>query len=547
MKKLLSIVLSLSALTIGAKNAPMEIFQVSSLTKVLPCENQFTDMRDTIRVARGENATVQFVLTSSNNLTNLQACVKQKELGEIKTGWVHDVLNTNSTSGADDMITAPDNMYPDPIIDDEEEQLTSGSHKTLWVDIAIPRDAKPGLHKATLTVTGIKGGKTIKMKKAFCIQVYPVTLPEEQKLKVVNWYSAGDVKLLNGNNGTNISPDRYLELLQLVAETGAKYGQNCWLIAEKPTMKLNKDSTDFDLDFTFFDKVVEMFIKHGNLKYFCNSHMGGRAQNAQWCDGMRFNIYVVKDKALVHDYVPYTDPRLETFIKRYYTQIEEHFREKGWLDMCYQHIADEPDNMGTESQKSWSAVAAMIKKAAPQLKTIDASYEIIENQDVSVVVLGNNIETMPAVPAGSERWMYTCCGPQGNFANRFLQLPLIKTRILHWLNYKYGEAGYLHWGYNFWRHSNDPMHDATPQGQTWPGGDCFIIYPGKEKVYPSIRLCSMRDGIRDYDLLCMVEAISPLKAKEWCDSIILGPDKYKTDIKHFNEIRRQMLEFLSKQ
>ena len=57
----------------------------------------------------------------------------------------------------------------------------------------------------------------------------------------------------------------------------------------------------------------------------------------------------------------------------------------------------------------------------------------------------------------------------------------------------------------------------------------------------------MRDGIRDYDLLCMVEAISPLKAKEWCDSIILGPDKYKTDIKHFNEIRRQMLEFLSKQ
>ena len=292
------------------------------------------------------------------------------------------------------------------------------------------------------------------------------------------------------------------------------------------------------------EKVVEMFKEYGNLKYFCNSHFGGRKDGAKWNEAMYFGITTVKDKQLVEDYVPHTDPRLEGFIQSYYSQIEKHFREKGWLDICYQHIADEPDVTGTESQKSWSAVAAMVKKAAPGLKTIDASSEIVENQDVSVVILGQNIETLPAVPEGSERWMYTCTGPQGNYANRFIQLPLIKTRLLHWINFKYNECGYLHWGFNYWGHSKDPLHDVTPNTQ-WPGGDCDIIYPGKEKVYPSIRLCTMREGIRDYDLLRMVEAIDAEKAKEWCNSIILGPDKYNMDIKHFYDVRRQMLEFLS--
>jgi len=200
--------------------------------------------------------------------------------------------------------------------------------------------------------------------------------------------------------------------------------------------------------------------------------------------------------------------------------------------------------MGTESQKSYSAVAGMVKAAAPDLRIIDAAFEIIENQDVSVVVLGENIATMPAVPDGSERWMYTCTGPQGNYANRFIQLPLIKTRIIHWINYKYNECGYLHWGFNYWDLVDDPIHDVTPKTE-WPGGDCYIIYPGERRVYPSIRLWTMRDGIRDYDLLKMVEARNPEKASEFCDSIIQGPDKYNTDVEHFYSVRKQILEFLS--
>ena len=62
--------------------------------------------------------------------------------------------------------------------------------------------------------------------------------------------------------------------------------------------------------------------------------------------------------------------------------------------------------------------------------------------------------------AGDEVWFYTCCGPTGSFANRFIELPLIKTRLLHWINFRYGAAGYLHWGFNYWNPASSPFDET---------------------------------------------------------------------------------------
>lgn len=524
--------------------AKFSIAQVEPLVKILPSDSVFVDVPDTIFVARGENAAFQFVLTAPFDVEALAASVNAPGLGDVKVGWVHDVHNEHPTHDADDMITDPDNNYPDPIIDDSDEFLKAGGHKTLWVDVAVPRGAGEGVHVCNLAVEGTVGGEKVLTRKDFRIKVYPVDLPEEQSLNVVNWYTPSTIYRMNGGKHVDHMSDRYFELLQKVAEIGAAYGQNCWKIQERPNIFLNADSTDFEISFDGFDRSVQMFIDHGNLKTFHNSAVGYRFPGLDWREGHSFSLYYVEDKQLKRQDVTYDDPRLKHYIDRYYSKLEAHLREKGWLDICLQHIADEPAEPGTKSQISWSAVAGMVKAAAPGMRTVDASAEIVENQDVSVILLGPNIETLPPVPDGAQRWLYTCTGPQGNYANRFIQLPLLKTRILHWINYRYNEVGYLHWGFNYWNHAVDPMTDVTPT-ENWPGGDPFIIYPGYEKVYPSIRLNAMRDGIRDYDLLKMVEAKDPGKAMEFCRSIILGPDSYNMDIKHFYSVRKQMLEFLS--
>lgn len=543
MKRLLATCISTLALTCCSNRHALTLYQVEPLEKVLASDSVFIDKPDTVRVARGENAVFQFVLQAGRDVGNLTASASCGGLGDAKIGWVHDVHNTTPTWDADDMITSPDDLYPDPIIDDAEENVTAGTHKTIWVDFPVSHSVEAGVYEGVIEVQG--NGGSVKCRKTFTVQVYPVDLPEKQNLKVVNWYCTRDVAALAGDDDMDVRSDKFLDALTIIAKTGAEYGQNCWLINEKPELKLNADSTDFVIDFTSFDKEMEIFSKYGNMQYFCNSHLGRHADSADWKEAMVFTIRYVKNKEIVTETVSHTDPRLAVFIKKYYSQIESHFREKGWLDICYQHIADEPNIMGTDSQESWSAVAAMVKAAAPGLRTIDASEEIITNQDVSVVVLGENIATMPEVPAGGERWLYTCCGPKLNFANRFIQQSLIKTRILHWMNYKYNECGYLHWGFNYWMFSDDPMHEVTPKGhKNWPGGDPYIIYPGDGKVYPSIRLSEMRDGIRDYDLLKMVEARNPQMARFFCDQIVLGPDSYNLDADHFYQIRREMLDFL---
>lgn len=132
----------------------------------------------------------------------------------------------------------------------------------------------------------------------------------------------------------------------------------------------------------------------------------------------------------------------------------------------------------------------------------------------------------------------------GNFANRYVTLPLIKTRLLHWINYKYGSPGYLHWGFNAWGANGDPFGDVSAPANDWPGGDSHIVYPGYRKLYPSIRLTAMRDGIRDYDLLKMVEARDSIRAQAFVNAIIFDFDRYDTSVSRFRQIRREILDFL---
>ena len=145
---------------------------------------------------------------------------------------------------------------------------------------------------------------------------------------------------------------------------------------------------------------------------------------------------------------------------------------------------------------------------------------------------------------GKEIWFYTCVGPRGNYANRFLEQPLVQTRILHWINYKYGLVGYLHWGLNFW--GSDPLtSDASRDRGKLPAGDANITYPGYRKLYSSIRLEAMRDGIYDYELLKMLERKNPAKAREYINAIVMNFDNYDSNFSYFKRVRRGILIYLS--
>ena len=92
--------------------------------------------------------------------------------------------------------------------------------------------------------------------------------------------------------------------------------------------------------------------------------------------------------------------------------------------------------------------------------------------------------------------------------------------------------------------NGDPFGDVSAPANDWPGGDSHIVYPGYRKLYPSIRLAAMRDGIRDYDLLKMVEARDSIRAQAFVNAIIFDFDRYDTSVSRFRQIRREILDFL---
>jgi hypothetical protein len=181
------------------------------------------------------------------------------------------------------------------------------------------------------------------------------------------------------------------------------------------------------------------------------------------------------------------------------SDLEKHLQSRGWLDKAMIHIADEPCLLNLQS---WKQAAGIIHKAAPRLRRVEA----VEMSDCSgaleiwVPKLSHFDRWRAAYEAqrpGNEFWFYICCHPYGNvYPNRFLDYPLSRVRVLHWMNFSENLQGYLHWGLNFW--GKDPFGTPSPD---LPPGDTHVIYPGSQGPLDSIRWEIQRESLEDFEYL----------------------------------------------
>ena len=237
--------------------------------------------------------------------------------------------------------------------------------------------------------------------------------------------------------------------------------------------------------------------------------------------------------------------------------LNAHLEAKGWKGIYLQHILDEAH--GTEPPE-YARYAAMVKRYLPGVRTMDAvdaehmPSELQENCDVWVPQLGRFDDQMDLLNArmksGHEVWFYTCLFPNKRYLNRLIDYPLLKVRLLHWLNFRYGFTGFLHWGWNYW--SPEPMNDTQPvidnNTQLLPPGDAFIVYPdpAHKSVHSSIRLEAMREGIEDYELLRVLKEKDPAEAERLANQAIRNFTDYVRDVPDFRGMERQLLEALSR-
>lgn len=532
--------------SVSCQNASVTLTRVDPFEKLLPetvIDRPYTQVEE---VAAGEHATFQFALRGADLLKEVSLSAEPLKDGQrhvledVTIGFVDfvHVGRTTPTQGRD-AIRSASGLYPDPIVDDgETRDIAFGKTQPIWVSVNVPKDAAPGEYKGKVRV----GGKGLDVEGEIAVKVYPVVL-DDPTLWVTNWFNCTERTFRHFDQQGEMYSESYWEYIKAIALKMKECYQNTVLI---PTTIIDskKDGDSWSFDFTNFDKMVGIFQEAGVLKCLEVGHIGGRI-------GLWNSPFGVRVPGMVGN-IPLDNPEAQDYCSEFIPALVSHIKEKGWYSIYCQHIADEP---AADNYDSYVAIARLFKKYAPEVKIIEAchSHDLADIVDIWVPQLNFYADGLSFYQdrqkAGDEVWFYTCLAPQGNYANRFLEQPLLKTRLLHWINFRYGATGYLHWGFNVWR-EDDPWYESTfintEGGNILPGGDSWIVYPGNKRLYGSIRFEAMRDGIADYTLLQMLARKDEAKAKEICRQTVYDWTTYDMSTDHFRSARHEILEALSK-
>ncbi len=555
----------------GASNpAPLEHWYVDSLVKVFP-EDTPAKNRLTLPQfigARNGHVSIQLALRARRRMEKVTASVEGLEKGaghgvawQIRVvGYVVVAFNTKETPATELIHPAPA-LFPDVLREDCPIVLEANKTQSLWVTLGIPADAQAGEYRAQIVV---KEGRSEVARAPFTLRILRAVVPPKQTLKVTNWFYLSD-RQLRGFYGVKQLSEDWWTLLGNTGRVLADHHQNMivtpltgFYFSKLALIGARPGAAGLEYDFSNFDRWVDTFQKAGVIGYIEGSHVLRREDDPDDPAPLKVDVFILENGKAVLEGLPPDDPQAVEGLRSMLAALYQHLKDKGWLDIYYQHILDEVDD---REMATYQKYAALVHAAMPGVRTMDAVHarrnlDLYEKScDIWVPVLGSFDDVVPRlrrhVKNGGEVWFYTCLFPTGKYANRFIDFSLVKTRLLQWFNCRYDLPGVLHWGGNYW--SPDPMNDTQPAiGSGWaasllPSGDAFITYPdpSHKSIHSSIRFEAMREGIEDYELLRELEEKHPGAGQAIAAKMIRSFTDYVRDPREFRMLQEQVLEKLS--
>jgi hypothetical protein len=529
--------------------ADLAIWPVDALTKVFPQDAPGTSRanQDTWLVARNGHASVQFAVRSATRIKALNVRTTVDGGLQLKirhVGYV-PVSSSPPDTPEDELLRPAPAFFPDPLLESFPYELPANRTDAVWLTVYAPASTKPGVYRGE-AVFETENGRAV--TQPYRIRVVEAIVPATQTLRVTNWFSTSPEHLARYYEVSN-NEDAFWQVLANIGSVMADHKQNVILTPVRSLATPRIDGDRITYDFARFDRWVETFDKAG-IRIIEGGHLLGRESG--YHTALRVPASVIEDGKIVERKLEPDDTRAEAFLASFTSQLYTHLQERGWTSRYIQHIHDEPHD---EERPYYNRFAKVIRKNLPGIPTLDAvSLDqdldfFADVADIWVPVLGSFDKEMGKirehVAGGGQAWFYTCIFPQERHLNRFIDLPLIKTRLLHWFNFRHDFSGFLHWGGNYW--SAEPFANVQPiinDGRTLlPAGDNAIVYPWPEKnsVLSSIRLEAMREGIEDYELLVALAKTDPDKARALAKEAVPEFTDYIRDVPAFRRLQARLL------
>ena len=486
---------------------PLEFFPVSDAVRVFEDGYGLTNSTPAKEInvfgLRNETVSAQCAVRAHRDLRKLTVSVGPLKRegdaavipdGNVSWNFVSGILvltNTPKLRKADLTRPAPA-RFPDCLSEERQCDVAKGALKAVYLTVRIPADAEPGEYRGSIAISSGEATASLPVT----LKVYPLTLPNQRHVKAAEWFSTGKFKKFHGVDSTQ--SDRYWQILKIYAENMAEHRQNVFKIG----LSLIKSSLAADgklsFDFSGFDRFAQVFWDTGRMNAMETGPVTRRIPGGWSSTEIALQDFQVRQEA------DGKTKRLsgEEFLPQFLPAFVGHLRQKKWLDKTLFHICDEPAN---HNVVPWRKASDFVHRYAPELRRIDAieTPHCVDRLEVWVPKLDHLATWQGAFEEaqrrGNELWFYTVgIFQRGSLMNKTVDVPLIETRLMHWLSYRYDLKGYLHWGFNQW--TADPWNAPGKHR-----GDGWHVYPKRDGLLNSLRWEQMRNGLQDYECLWLLE------------------------------------------
>lgn len=497
---LFAVLFFLNGVTLNAQ--PFKVLAVSDMVRVFEDGYNLPPTTDTIKIfgIRSEILSGQFAINAKNNLTGVTVepgVLKNQNTGKtisLEWNFVGTIPLTENTRGykVPGITRKAPAQFPEYLTQEKQVNISKNTWKSVWLTISVPENADPGVYTASIRVRASQGEQSMPLK----LTVYPITLTTKRHLDVVEWFNTRGFSKWHGIN-EEYSPE-WFAMLKKYGENLASHRQNSFRVRLNSIEIKKSGEGEYSFDFSRFDQLCNVFWNIKGMDYLETGFLAKRGPEGfadpriDWVDVNIIDAATGQQFGMRADAViPYLIPA-----------IENHLRRKGWLKKTWFHVFDESVIMNAPSYNEFSR---FINQFGPDLVRMDAieTTGILDHLEIAVPKLNHFASWYDiyreAQRKGVEMWFYTVGIYQGPlYPNKTIDVPLIQSRTLHWLNYRYDAPGYLHWGFNSW--TDDPF---TAVGMHI--GDGWHVYPAKDGLMNSLRWEEMRNGIQDYEYFWMLE------------------------------------------
>jgi len=381
--------------------------------------------------------------------------------------------------------------WPDPLIPltGPGFQVPANETQALWLDTAIPADARPGEYRATVEVSFAGEKITVPVK----LTVWPYTLPERKNCTAM--YDLG-----NGPGWDIFAGGEHADMVAMWYRMLASYNISPSNIYPAPEYKY--ENGKLVIDYTGFDEACHVYFDelHGNQAY------------TPWFLYALGWAYPPKEYFGQKPFTPEWNAIFQGGLKDFY----DHCRQRGWDKYFTYYLSDEPHEAVPGVIENLNRVIDLAREAVPDVRVYSSTWTHIKGLDDHLNFWGIGphgsfpIAQVEERRAKGDRFRFTTDG-QMCTDTPYLGI----ERLLPWFCFKYNVEGYEFWGVSWWTY--DPWkygwHTYIRQSNEgenfywvrYPNGDGFLTYPGepvgRKEPVPSIRLMAAREGVEDYEIL----------------------------------------------